>query len=61
MGFSLGLVFFQAMAKLECVSCILVVTTFSSMVLNIELSTLLNVDFSTPLSVESLSFGFQRF
>ncbi len=33
------------------------VTRFSSMVLNIELSTLLSVDFSTPLNVESLSLG----
>ncbi len=60
LGFSLGLVFFQATAKLECVSSLVVVTRFSLQVLNIiELLTLLNVELSASLSVESLSFGFR--
>lgn len=57
-GFYLGLVFFEAIAKLECVSC-LVVTRFSLHVLNIiELLTLLNVELWVSLRFESLSFGF---
>jgi hypothetical protein len=50
-GFNLRLVFFEAIAKLECVSCLVVVTRFSLQVLNI-------IELLTLLSVESLSFGF---
>lgn len=58
LSFNLGLVFFQTIAKLECVSCLVVVTRFSLQVI-IELLTLLSVELSASLNVESLSFGFR--